>query len=457
MWSRATNIKVLVGILSLFLVAVAFGVWFGVCTLRRTEAGSVAWDFGKIMLTSGKKIHTELEGELQKIKEASEPLTLADLALPSVADDENAAVIYAKAFEHLNLSDSDLEILGSLTPNHVAVPDREIPLAELGRIVESNPAAIELLVEAAKRPRCRFAIDWEAGIETEFPHLPQLKNSAYLLAAKILWHADRNQMRQALATARVSLAIVDSVADEGTVISQLFRYAITGTTLTVVQYALHERSAPTESCRKLYRYLGEMEFMDSFVETMSRERVMGISGFALWRQQITEKKAERGGFYWTPLDKLTDYDQVQYLRLMSEVIAVADSPYRNSREAFSDIKRRLSEDVSVCFLTRTLLPVTWAPVIKRDKAIAQVGLAQAALALKAYKNEKGEYPESLAQLPEVIDWADLPKDPFSGEDFIYRREGEGFLVYSIGADLYDDGGKAEEDWEEGDIVWRCAK
>ncbi len=457
MWSRSTKMKVLVGILSLFLVALALGVWFGARALRRTEAGSAAWDFGKIMLTSGKKIHADLEGELQKIKEASEPLTLADLALPSVADDENAAVIYAKAFEQLNLSDSDIEMLGSLTRNHVAVPDREIPLAELGRIVERNPAAIELLVEAAKRPRCRFAIDWDAGIETELPHLPQLKNSAYLLAAKILWHADRNQMRQALATARVSLAIGDSVADEGTVISQLFRYAITGTTLTVVQYALHERSAPTGSCRKLYGYLGEMEFMDSFVETMSRERVMGISGFALWRQQITEKKAERGGFSWTPLDKLTDYDQVQYLRLMSEVIAVAESPYRNSREAFSDIKRRLSEDVPVCLLTRTLLPVTWAPVIKRDVIIARVGLAQVALALKAYKNKKGRYPESLAKLREVIDWGKLPEDPFSAEDFIYRHEGEGFLVYSIGVNLIDDGGQVEQDWEEGDIVWRCER
>ena len=41
--------------------------------------------------------------------------------------------------------------------------------------------------------------------------------------------------------------------------------------------------------------------------------------------------------------------------------------------------------------------------------------------------------------------------------FIYGREGEGFLVYSLGADLEDDGGKVEEDGEKGDIVWRCAK
>ncbi len=262
----------------------------------------------------------------------------------------------------------------------------------------------------------------------------------------------------ALATARVSLAIVDSVADEGTVISQLFRYAITGTTLTVVQYALHERSAPTGSCRKLYGYLGEMEFMDSFVETMSRERVMGISGFALWRQQITEKKAGRGGFSWTPLDKLTDYDQVQYLRLMSEQIAAGMKPYRDSHAELAEIEGRIEDEARpACVLTAILLPALTIVSAKRDQIVAQVGLAQVALALKAYKNKKGEYPESLAQLPEVVEWADLPEDPFSGQDFIYQREKQGFLAYSIGVNLKDDGGKAEQDWKEGDIVWRCAK
>ena len=146
-----------------------------------------------------------------------------------------------------------------------------------------------------------------------------------------------------------------------------------------------------------------------------------------------------------------------YLRLMARKIAAAEKSSWDSREELAEIDRRVEDLSFPHVLTAIILPV-FAPVTaKRDSTIAQVGLAQVALALNAYKNEKGEYPESLAQLPKAIEWADLPEDPFSGEDFIYRREGEGFLVYSIGADLEDDNGKAEEDREEGDIVWRCAK
>ncbi len=35
---------------------------------------------------------------------------------------------------------------------------------------------------------------------------------------------------------------------------------------------------------------------------------------------------------------------------------------------------------------------------------AQVGLAQAALAFKAYKNKKRNYPESVCELREAIPW-----------------------------------------------------
>ncbi len=61
-----------------------------------------------------------------------------------------------------------------------------------------------------------------------------------------------------------------------------------------------------------------------------------------------------------------------------------------------------------------------------------------AIALKQYKQNNGEYPGNLSALtPDYIET--LPQDPFSGNDFIYRREGEGFAVYSVGANGNDDG------------------
>ena len=85
--------------------------------------------------------------------------------------------------------------------------------------------------------------------------------------------------------------------------------------------------------------------------------------------------------------------------------------------------------------------------------MANIGLAQTAMALKAYKSKLGTYPDSLAEVKSKIGWK-IPDDPFSGKPFVYKRRGDGFLIYSWGYDLKDDGGKPQKkNSKEYDIVW----
>lgn len=76
------------------------------------------------------------------------------------------------------------------------------------------------------------------------------------------------------------------------------------------------------------------------------------------------------------------------------------------------------------------------------------------VALRRYHLKHGKYAEKLSQLvPGYIE--KLPVDPFSGKPFHYRRERDGWLLYSVGLDLDDDGGKeAKPGVEEGDMVFR---
>jgi len=57
-----------------------------------------------------------------------------------------------------------------------------------------------------------------------------------------------------------------------------------------------------------------------------------------------------------------------------------------------------------------------------------------------YRERFGEYPASLAQARARLG-REVPADPFSGEEFRYRRVGKGAFLYSIGSDLKDDGGR----------------
>jgi hypothetical protein len=85
-----------------------------------------------------------------------------------------------------------------------------------------------------------------------------------------------------------------------------------------------------------------------------------------------------------------------------------------------------------------------------------------ACALERFFLAHGQYPEDLAALtPQYI--PKVPPDIMSGEPFKYQlRGGDGYILYSVGRNLVDDGGrivfqearrKAELNLAEGDWVW----
>ncbi|MGO8690631.1 MAG: hypothetical protein ACLQLG_13495, partial [Thermoguttaceae bacterium] len=75
---------------------------------------------------------------------------------------------------------------------------------------------------------------------------------------------------------------------------------------------------------------------------------------------------------------------------------------------------------------------------------SRLRLAELAFALAGYRSDHGRYPPSLKDLsPAYI--AEIPKDPFTGEDLHYRTPGAGYLLYSVGPNGRDDGGRNTAD------------
>ncbi|MGD8452312.1 MAG: hypothetical protein PVJ57_10880 [Phycisphaerae bacterium] len=70
---------------------------------------------------------------------------------------------------------------------------------------------------------------------------------------------------------------------------------------------------------------------------------------------------------------------------------------------------------------------------------AAIDATRLMLALCRFKGERGVYPETLGELvPMYI--SDQPLDPFANAPFTYRRDGDGYVLYSRGSDGIDDGG-----------------
>ena len=76
--------------------------------------------------------------------------------------------------------------------------------------------------------------------------------------------------------------------------------------------------------------------------------------------------------------------------------------------------------------------------------IARLRTAAVAVAAESYrKTHQGRWPEKLSELtPELL--RELPLDPYDGEPLRYHVQDDSIVIYSVGPDLVDDGGRIDD-------------
>gem|GEM_PF-849180 len=119
-------------------------------------------------------------------------------------------------------------------------------------------------------------------------------------------------------------------------------------------------------------------------------------------------------------------------RMFQEHILNASKPYPLDR-----IKFQFNSDFK-----DTIAPQDWYPGRFSWEYIRTMnGLLMTSLALRAWKLEHGNYPKSLQGLmPNYLD--KLPNDPFAiSGTFKYHLRGSSYILYSLGPDSRDNGGK----------------
>jgi len=125
-----------------------------------------------------------------------------------------------------------------------------------------------------------------------------------------------------------------------------------------------------------------------------------------------------------------------YTRYMDAAIAYAKLPYPAPKH--------------VTAFPAHLLPRTFAVSLQElvfDDTLneTQNNLLTISFALRAYKVEHGQYPKALTELAPSYLHA-IPADPFAANGtLLYKLNGNSYILYSVGPDGKDDGGKASAD------------
>jgi hypothetical protein len=371
---------------------------------------------------------------------------------------------------------------GSSTNYFPIARQPQVPAADVLLALSRFETNRQLLITAAARPYARFWANYDAGFGLLLPHLARVKSCANYLSL----HADASlkagDRQAALEDVRLVFRLMESIREEPVLISHLVRIAMLHLALQPVWEGLADRQWSEADLTVIESELGKLDFLADYEFAMRGERAC-----TLWGVDYLHKVGpsalnwlgmeDRGGGPSAEWEKALskclfrlvpsgwfDQNKLSICRVHENcLLPVVDQqrgivPPAGVARSEAAMNRRFSVPFEVC--AGYVLPAVARTAKKCAQAQTFADLARLACALERYRLANGAFPESLELLaPKFI--AQLPHDIINGQPLQYRRTDDGqFLLYSVGWNEADDGGKVVltksgyPDVDKGDWVWR---
>lgn len=389
---------------------------------------------------------------LANAKRAGLVVSMAEMQAKLPPASENAAPLYTqlnKLLREKPLAPQD-EIINSLSSN--SIPSAK-QLSEARAALARRSDVMRLVHAAATRPRCVFVRDWtnpDPGAVL-FPELATIRNSARYLTAESLAMAADGQGAAAVRNEALGFQIAQHGDSDHTVISYLVDLAVNAITLAGMQRIIYITHGNPQVARAVQQSIERDWKPESLAASMRSESAFQQGIIMMFRRdgpgalgdtiEDSKEVAEIGLLnrlvpnFWP---RYVDRNGAYLLGVMPKVVASADQPYPQAHAAMqkitADVMRPKDATHSVA---KVVLPDLVPLVEKRALLQARANATRAGAAVLSYRSAHGAFPAMLAQAV-----SSAPRDPYDLKPLRYKREGAGFVVYSIGSSGHFDGGGA---------------
>ena len=394
--------------------------------------------------TEGRK----LAQALAELKARGVPLMAKDLAVPC-PDEDNAARLW-KAAESL-LTTEDMEskkILGAFGRYVGGNPlVDQSSKAALKRLAADNEGALKLITEAGLKP-CFLLRDPSAPLFEMMTPALKMIHATQLLGFSALFMAEDGDVSSAIERIISGLRFTPMVAREGYLMPYLIAVADTRMLTYFLGEICHGRKVGDDILVGLIDGLDPGSWRERLANAIKGERVLFVEIGSLATRGARKEIEPLFGETSYLNDVLTwlvrpwvKIDVRKTLPRYSELEAQARLPYFKGRDFFRDLIQRSQNSPWYSFVSKFILVNFESTFLKEAQLEATLLASRTGLACRLHKSRTGQYPDSLeALVPAILE--EIPVDPFTGKPLVYRREGEGFIVYSLGSNQKDDGGRS---------------
>jgi DNA-binding transcriptional MerR regulator len=377
-----------------------------------------------------------------------------------------------RGIKAMQIKDADkianLPVLGnSLTP----LPGTPLPPlvnSALATFMHRNREALQFFAQGAQYEQSRYPIDLTKGSNTLLPHLMGIKRGMQLSEMAAILDAENNDEKQAANDVLMTLALARSLKAEPVLISQLVRSAGVSLAVDALNQVVNRTTLSPESLSGLTKALQSMEDYDARGEGFSRAMAGELAMHLALLNNPAKLVRDLSTASATDVPEGQRHRMIEYLKQARSLKEEQDYLETTSQQLLSARKEAFPERLKVVAdlihqrvteaTDRGLLLNVWLSdgldkhVNREARCLANLRLALTAVALEQFRAaHNNRYPAGLSELtPNYLDA--VLTDPFDGQPLRYRKQDAGYVLYSIGWDLKDDGGKPMNG-KGGDIVF----
>lgn len=330
----------------------------------------------------------------------------------------------------------------------------------LSRELARARMALTTASKLADMPRGRHRIFYAPNpLATLLPHAQECRNLVTMLVYEAMRCNQKGDSKKALNSCRAALNAGRSIGDEPIFISQLVRTACVLLACQAIERTLAQGEPPSEDMGALQKLLEDEDaFPGLFIATRGERAAMHQVFAAVERGDVSLKDLE-GGTGMRSGEDMGDWlqntalsfwrmdtraDNALFLSLMTRRLKEAQRPMHEH----SELDKQFEQDVRAlpknAYITRVLLPAMSkiSESFRRKHALLRCTIV--ALAAERYRRDKQVWADKSDQFcPQYF--STVPLDPFDGKPLRYRRLKDGVVIYSVGQDGVDNGGKIDRE------------
>jgi hypothetical protein len=374
---------------------------------------------------------TQLERQLIALRQAGDPVQLADLARKPLAAEHNADVFLRRAADDLEAIEKELQMLYPKS----GYPTAPLPPAgqdRLEKLFAAYPNFMPLLEQAANcpdsDPQIDFNVPTTAILEPYMKHTNRHRALSRVMKARSAWLLSKGRGDDALAAQLVMLRLARHWRREPLIIANLVTAVCEVGAMGAINQVLQAGPVGAAAREALDRELALHDTMEGYDWALKSERAYALSsarevpGTSLW---VTRGFANQFG--------------LGLIGIFDHFLAKGTLPYAEVAVDKRRYAKRGGPNLYGALVT-LLEPALSSLREPAERTRAMSRCLRILNAVQARQPKSGDRDFALTELGLP---AAATLDPYSDEPLHLKKRREGWMVYAVGRDLTDDGGALE--------------